>query len=406
MLRTLSLSSLLGAALAAAPVAQSAPKIIGATGVTPTVLSQDVGTCAPMTCTPGGIGPAFNPFTGATAYDPTRGRGLWITDGLMLAKVDPRNSCAPLCPPIPFPNTTPNNPVTGMAYNEITNTLFVTDLSNVIRWYNVSGSCSLTIVGRCIATVPPGLRLTSCATDDLNGLIYYTATDPTMSGGIVFCAPQTAPCSIICSFVVNSCGGNPMGPLVGAAWDACQGGLWLTDGRQTTLRQLGAGCALGPELQCCINPTFEPYTGIDLLPSTEDPAGPNCTSGTCNICPTMAHTLVGDPTLGNPSFGLLLDDAPSGSSAFVFLNIGACASPGVFAPPLCAPLLVPVVPPPGSAGPFFVPGAGCGDVFLPLGPLPGAPSLCGLTLSTQWVGFCPGGGTFSSNCLSWTITSS
>ena len=39
----------------------------------------------------------------------------------------------------------------GMAYNETTNTLFITDASNIIRWYSVAGGCQLTLINRCIA---------------------------------------------------------------------------------------------------------------------------------------------------------------------------------------------------------------------------------------------------------------
>jgi hypothetical protein len=38
--------------------------------------------------------------------------------------------------------------------------------------------------------------------------------------------------------------------------------------------------------------------------------------------------------------------------------------------------------------------------------VPAAPSLCGARLSSQWLGICPGLGTFVSNALSWEISTS
>ena len=387
-------------ATSAAVSAQTPQRLIGFTN-TGNVLMQDVVTCSPSGCNPLGIGAPTNPFWGGTAYDPTT-RSAWISDGLLLAKVDPRTPCTPTCPVLPFPNTSPNNPVTGLAFNEVTNTVFVTDASGVIRWYSVAGGCQLSIIGRCIAPVPLGMRLTGCATDDVQGRIFYCATNG-VAGGMVFVAPQTNPCAVVCSFPVTTCGANLMGPLQGLAFDPCTSSVWATDGRLSTQRPVSASCAVGPELQCCVNPTLSGYTGLCLVPATEASAGVNCQDASCATCPTMEHSLFGDPTIGNPSFALALEDAPSGSSAFLFFNIGACTGPGVLSPPLCGPLLVPVAPPPGSFGPLPVPGVGCGDIVVPV-TLPLFPAICGLTFSTQWVGICPTGGTFSTNCVSWTIS--
>ncbi len=390
--------------------AQSTPRVIGLTRNTPLVLSQDVATCNPTTCPVALPAPStIAGFVGGTCVDP-RDRGVFVSNGLQMAKIDPRSTaCVPLCPVLPVPNTTPNNPVTGLAYNESTNILYITDGSNVIRWYSVGGGCQLSLIFRCLPPIGAGEVLTGCATDDLNGLIFYSTALPGTPGGRVYVAPQTNPCAVLCVHFIANCGTLNMGPLVGLAFDSCARVLYATDGRVVVGHQFNSiTCALGPQVQCCINTVGDPYVGLCLLPSTETSNGPSCTSLPCPSCPSMTHDLTGDPTIGNPSFSLDLSNAPGGSAAWLVLNVGPCAGPGVLSPPLCAPLLVPFAPPWLTLGPIGTGGAvgTCtGNVNLNLA-IPLSPLFCGLTLSTQYLGFCGGGGFFVSNCLSWTIGAS
>lgn len=388
----------------AAPAAVAQPRILGLTRITPQVLSQLTTTCAPATCLPAGLPPpaASFPWVGGTAYDSDT-RGVWVSNGLLIAKVDPRSACAPECPVLPMPNTTPNNPVTGLAYYEPTRTLYVTDQSNTIRWYSVGGGCQLSLVSRCIAPIPAGDVLTGCATDDQTGQIFYCAVTPGNPGGRVYVAQIGSPCTPFCNFPITTCGTATMGPLVGLGYDACADVLWATDGRFTTGRSFNPiACALISEVQCCVN-TGEPYVGLDVLANNETSAGASCTAAPCPACPTMLHVLGGDPYLGSISFSLDLNNAPGGSSAVLIINFGACGPP-VFSPPLCAGVRVGFVPPPVTA---FAPAGGtpglCNGAATIGVPIPPNPALCGAPFCSQYIGFCPTGGTYVSNALGWSI---
>jgi hypothetical protein len=388
--------------------AQSPQRIIGLTANAPSVLSQDFNTCAPAQCSPAGFPGVASPFHGGSAHDP-RTRGLWISEGLRIAKVDPRNQCIYQCPPMAMPNTTAGNEVTGLAFNERTRTLWVTDASGIIRWYTEQ-SCQLSLVSRCIAPINPGEILTGCATDDVNDLLFWCAVDPAVPGGTVYIAKQSDPCNPFCKFPVQRCGANQLGPLRGLAYDACRRTVWATDGRLSVRLFVDPNTCTTSEVQCCANPTPDPYVGLCVLPATERLVGGPCTSPVCPACPGMVHSLVGDATVGNPAFAWSLTGAPANALVLMMLNVGSCTPPGVTPLGFCGPLLVPLAPPPVFAGPLPTGGgAGCtGGVTLPF-PLPNNPALCGLPIATQFAGWCvvgAGVGTFVSNCVSALISAS
>jgi hypothetical protein len=120
----------------------------------------------------------------------------------------------------------------------------------------------------------------------------------------------------------------------------------------------------------------------------------------------MLHTLGGEPFVGNAAFTLDLANAPGGTFAFAFLNIGACGPP-VFSPPLCAGIRVPLSPPPVGfpSGTGGTPGLCNGAVNLNL-PIPNNWALCGLPLCSQFVGLCGSSIDYVSNAVSWTIVGS
>ncbi len=396
--------ALAACAALATPAFAQGPRIVGITATTPLVVSQDIGTCALAQCTPAGMPPPTPGlgFLGGTAYD-NRTRGVWLSDGLLIGKFDVRNACAVQCPVVPMPNTSPNNPVTGLAYYAPTSTLYVSDRSNVIRWYSVTGGCTLTLVSRCILPIPAGDVVTGCATDDWTGQIFYTVVTPGSPGGRVVVAQIGAPCLPFCQFPVTTCGGNPMSPLVGIGYDSCAQVLWITDGRRTKgLRFDPINCIPLVEVQCCLN-TVDPYIGLDVMPSTEISSGPNCTTPTCPVCLSMQHKLGSDPFVGNAAFTLDLVAAPGGSTAILVLNVGPCGPP-VFAPPFCAGIRVPFSPPPltvtvGTGGTIGL----CNGMAAIGLPIPANQALCGLPLCSQFVGVCSGGGLFASNALQWAI---
>jgi hypothetical protein len=393
--------------LAGPAAAQAPPRLVGLTRLSPLVLAQDTVTCASTTCTPAGLpAPAAGfPWVGGTAYDSNQ-RSVWVSNGLQIAKVDARNACAPDCPVLPMPETSPNNPVTGLAYYEPANTVYVTDQANAIRWYTVGGGCQLSPVSRCAAPIPAGDVLTGCATDDLTGQIFYSAVTPGNPGGRVYVAQIGSPCLPFCSFAVTTCGTSTMGPLMGLAYDACAEVLWVTDGRFTKGISFDPiSCAVLGETQCCTN-TGEPYVGLDVLANNETTSGVSCTAPSCPACPTMAHVLPNDPYVGCATFSLDLINAPGASTAILFLNIGACGPP-VLAPPFCAGLRVPLVPPPFTGFPLTggTPGLCNGMASFNIS-IPLDPTLCGTQLCSQYLGICLPTGLYASNALGWTIGAS
>jgi hypothetical protein len=396
---------------ATTPIAgQSPSRLIGLTATNTLVVTQDPGTCAMAQCPPLSIAPFLVPFVGGTAHD-GRTRGTWVCQGIVIAKVDSRSQCAFQCPPVVMPNTATGNEVTGLAFDEIAGRLWVTDRSGVIRWYRVNG-CVLTLESRCSPVLPPSAVLSGCATDEGRGLLFYSVSTPGLLGGEIHVARQSAPCLPICRIPLTQCALGALFPLQGLAFDACRQVLWATDGRRTvggtfTLSPLGP-CTF-TEVQCCADSTGDGIIGLCILPGTEQSLGQPCTRAPCASCPNMRHVLGGEPTVGNPAFSLDLIQAPAASNAWVVLNVGPCALPGTPIGAFCAPLLVPLAPPPLVGGPFATGGAGCtGSVRFGL-PVPTDVTLCGVGFSSQFLGLCSGApqpGTLVSNCVSFAVSPS
>jgi len=220
---------------------------------------------------------------------------------------------------------------------------------------------------------------------------------------------HSAFCTPICSVKLPNCPGVVLGPITGLAYDDCRNVLWATDGVYevgVTIAIGAAGCSI-TQVACCKIPGAERYLGLCLQPSQATSLGANCTSAPCPACPTMVHATVGDPSLGNPSFALTLQNAPAGVPSVMFLSAGSCAAPGIAVPGWCGTVRVPV--PIGVSFGAPTGGAlGCtGGVNIGL-PVPFAPALCNVPLATQFFLFCPVGsaaGTGVSNCLTWMVSS-
>ncbi len=404
--RSLLVLSALCAASVLEAQAPPPPRVVGLT-LGPAVVVQDPFTCQVQPCLAGFLPPAMNPFAGGTAHDAGDG-ATWITNGLQLAKVDVRNQCQIVCPPQPIPLPAAAAFATGLAYTEQTRTLWVSYSTNQIGSFTVQG-CQLLPQVLCVAPVAAGHMVTAIATDDLGGSIFY-ASSPAPGGpafGIVFQAPIAAPCAPFCRYTIPGCAGALLPQITGLGFEPCRSILYATDGPTLVGTQILPNCQQLP-VNCCVLPFAAPYVGLDVLPSHGVPFNPSCTQGACPVCPGLRHDTVGDATVGNNAFALSLKGAPANSLAILILSIGAhCSGPGI---PLffCAPIFTPA--PFATFGAFPTGGGvGCtGGVLFPLA-LPGNPALCGLPMSSQWVGICPGNplvDNFTSNCLSWTITGS
>ncbi|MEM7200144.1 MAG: hypothetical protein AAF628_07755 [Planctomycetota bacterium] len=400
--KRLCLMFVLAASSASALAAQSS--LVGFTETTPLITRQDPSTCAMLPCMPA-MAPAPDPRFGGAAYDP-RTRGLWVTNGLLLAKFDPRD-CSVQCLPMPAPNTGLANAITGLAYNEVGDLLYMTDMSGTIRWYSTAGGCAPTLVGRCMPPLGPGETLTGCATDDRQGLVFYCTATPGTAGGTIYVALRSDPCAALCRFTIDSCGGSPFGLMRGLAFDACRSAIWATDGTRTVGAQFDRATCTAREFQCCPNTTGDPLVGLCILPAQETSAGVSCTSAPCAPCPTLNHSLGADPTIGNAAFSLDVDGAPANSRAFLLLNAGPCAPIPIGG--FCGPIQVPpvgwVVLGPSATGGI---GACDGAVSTPL-PLPNSAALCGAVLCSQYIGLCVtpvATGTWMTNGLTWEISAS
>ena len=339
-------------ALAAAAVAQSTPEVLGLTDTAPVVARIDPNLCTQSTCAPA-IGPALAPWAGGVAHDPGD-RATWISDGLVLTKVDARNACVTVCGPFPAPNLPAGVFVTGLAYNESQRLLFVSHSNNSNFVYQVS-TCALTLLNSCSLTVPTNHIVSGLATDDTSGLLFY-ASSPWLGFGApseIHVALQTSPCTSICpaTVPVNNAGIVP--DATGLGFDPCRQELYFTDGNDIYEMQWVAPCSLS-KTTSCPGVSGQLLTGLCVLPSTEVQSGAICFSGSSPNCPTMQHVLRGDPSIGNLTFSLDAVNLPMPSLAMLFLDLGVSCGSANYG--LCS--LVPSIPIWGSL--TFLSGSGCG----------------------------------------------
>ncbi|MCC6672695.1 MAG: hypothetical protein IT458_16645 [Planctomycetes bacterium] len=395
-------------ALALPLVSQTPQVLIGNTSAPSLLVRQSLGTCNTQVCPLGLPAPALN-FHGGTAYEALRGN-VWVSNGPLIQVVKP-GTCAIFCPPFPAPGP---GPVTGLAVLEKQRRIYMSHQGNVISWHALS--CPVSPIGSCPAPVPAGSQIGGLALSDVKDLIFYSASvwaAGVPANNIVFVAPLQNPCTPICSFPVPLCGNNPMGPITGLAFDDCKFVLYATDGKQTVglfVNVTAAGCNT-QMVSCCPNTSGTPLIGLCLEAAHATSSGASCTANPCPACPTMTAGTIGDATLANPAFAITLSGAPSGGTAYLVLNLGACSPPGLPIPPFCGPLLVPL----GAPGPIVLGGfplAGtppCGGGATVGLPIPPNPALCGFNLAAQWLVLCPAGGllgTGVTNCITIPISAS
>ena len=381
-------------------VAQTPSQILALTDSGPVLAQIDPGNCNVAICPPA-IGTAVTPWAGGVAHDP-RDRSTWLSDGLSMVKVDARLGCNTVCGPFPAPNLSPGVVVTGLACNEELQLLFVSRSDNTIYTYAYSG-CTLTFQSSCTLTVPTNHIVSGLATDDAQHFLFYS-TSPWLGPGPatqIVVAFQAAPCVPLCTpMPVNDCSGAPVAFVTGLGFDPCSGTLEITDGVQVISSLYIHPCVLVP-IHCCPGVPGARLVGLCVLPATEVSSGPTCFNGSAPGCLAMQHVLRGDPAIGNLGFALDLVNCPASSIAMCFIDIGNGCNNANYS--LCS--LMPTVP--LWASMQFVPGSGCnGFASMPL-PLPNAPAVCGMILSTRWAGWMVPGGPadhYVSNCLTWMIT--
>jgi len=389
--------------LIAAAAATAQPTVIGLTANIQAVAQQDMGSCQVNACNVLGLlgGPTGNPFDGGTAVDMNRG-GVWITNGVRVAMVDPER-CTVMCPPF-----TPavGGTITGLAVHEPTRNLYA--LTTAGSLYTIAATCPWQVITRCPLgqVVPTGWVAAGLAISDPGNYIFIAAANPAIPGSAtVFVTTITNPCSPICRIPASRCGSVAMGVPTGAGFDPCRDMLYVTDGSHTTEIRVNVPACQSTFVRCCrnANPNNDPYIGLCLLPTKSTSTGRGCTRAPCTLC-NPTHTVTTVPFPGNPAFNLSLASAPTGSIGYLLMGAGPCQAVGI--PFSCDALRT--VPLWGAFGPVPMGGGGgcTGAGTVPIG-IPNNYGLCGLQVATQWYVLCPGTtGNGLSNCVTWTISGS
>ena len=402
-----SLLALVLPALAAFLPAQTPDHLVGITRNVPNLRHVSHAPCMPLGQCPIPMpnSAALPPWVGGTAWDPTRS-GAWVTNGLLLAKVD--DACGMQCPPMPVPTLGPAAFLTGLEVVEGLNELWMIDSTFILHRY--TNTCPPAPLGVCILGGPIviGGVTTGIAVDELQGIVFTSVANFPGGPSRVLVSQLAAPCIVISQFPVPACVAA-FGPVLGLACDWGNQILYATDGIGTVAMNYAfvAPNVVLLGVNCCppIAPALDPMIGLAVRPGRATSVGGPCANGSCPACPQI-HSLLNDPCLGNAAFSLALDQAPSTSIALLAIGAGPCMVPGPVAPPLCGPLHT--IPFLGTLGPVLTGGGfgPCdGSAVFNL-PLPVAPGLAGLVFSSQAVTVCLGGGVLGfgmSNCLSWQL---
>jgi hypothetical protein len=277
-----------------------------------------------------GLGTAVQLYAGGVAHDP-RDRATWVSDGTLLVKID-RASGASVCGPFAAPNLPAGVVVTGLAYNEATQQLFVSHSNNNILTYSAIG-CTLVLQNTCAVTVPTTHVIGGLASEDPANMLFYITSAWLGAGPAseLVVAPMSSPCTPACApQTLPGCFGTLNLLASGLGFDACSGVLYVaeragirayTTAYWPLCNPVAAGCCLPP-------PAPQHLRGLCMLPPLETSSGGPCFQGTVPSCLTMQHVLRGDPAIGNLGFGLDLVSCPGQTLAFLRVNLGCvCVVP-------------------------------------------------------------------------------
>ncbi len=348
-------------------------------------------------CSPILAAPPTN-FAGGTAYDPIH-QVIWDTDGLRLIGILALAAvpCAtPYCPAVALPLPA-NALATGLAFDESRDAVWMIDSSPSLSLLRISATSRCpTLSARCDLTpvVPTTHATGSLAFSERRQLVLWSSS--VFTGGaaanIVYVAAAANPCVVTCRitlFGTVGCGGAPLGPITGMAYDDCTDRIYVTDGtavlRATYLPPCGAN-----GFQCCAAAAVAPFYGLDLEPAHPTSVGGSCMMPPCAACLAVTLTTSGDPTIGNAAFALRIQNAPAGSFGMLAFHPGAC---GAGLPLFCGLYHPAALPPAVLFGPVALVGGGACTAAgaFPL-PVPLAAGLCGQRFCTQGVILCIGAG--------------
>ncbi len=388
-------------AAAATPLqAQSPTNVLALSDSTPVLARITPGLCTQSTCAPA-IPSILSSFSGGVAHDPGD-RATWICDGTTLLKVDPRNACNVVCPAMPVPGLPAGVEVTGLAYDQLLRQLYISRSDNQLDVFQAS-VCALTFLSTCALPVPTNHIVSGLAVDEVTGRLFYASSPWNGPGGPteINVSLQSNPCTPICPPRVPVGSSGVVPDITGLGYDACRQTLVYTDSIDVYDLQVTGLCGFTAG-SSCPGVTGELLTGLCILPSTEVTTGPSCFNGTAPNCPTMQHSLRGDPAIGNLTFSLDLANFPGPSLALCLMDVGTSCNAANFG--LCQ--FVPSIPIWSSLTVHTA--GGCTGFASLLVALPPNASLCGVILSSRWAGWMfPGGPAdhFVSECQTWMITS-
>ncbi|MEM7201922.1 MAG: hypothetical protein AAF628_16770 [Planctomycetota bacterium] len=387
ILAAASAAALLCAPLLAQPTTPD--RLIGLTTggpvVTPQVSRQQLCQTPSLVCPTGIASPSGH--AGGAAYNALNA-SIWVTQG---TRMEERRiaDCQLICSTPANLTLGAGSVATGLAICE--SRFQMLQLESVLGNAAVSvrhiRSCPPQVISVCSFNLPSPRHLAGAvAVDDRNGRVFYATS---VFGGLV--SPQNTvlvarlddPCNILCRFTVDSCDATTrLGAIVGAAYDACSGALYFTDGTNTTcMREPSPAttpCSFR-SVRCCPTGGLLTWHGLDIEPAHPRTVGSSCIGRNCPNCPNQALVANGDPSVGNPGFSISGENLPAGMIFVLGVSPGRCQVPGL--PFSCGRYVL---------GPraIFLPasmvgGMRCDGQVLTSLPIPKDYSLCGLSLCAQ-----------------------
>lgn len=396
-------AALLSATICLPAAAQTGPLIgFGAdsAGQNPAFLEQALCNPAMVTCT--NVLPApVRTYSGGAAFDPRR-RSLWHTEGTRLFEVG-LDGCTRGCVTPAGLVLGPTSLVGGLTFDNAAEQLIhvesVAGMAAIVTYDFPPGQPCPVRLTQCRVPLPTGNHYAGAiALDNKRDQIWIAASDVGRTGPanrLLLVDRNDPNCSVRCLLGAQSCGSGPLGAIRAMAYDECDDRLYVSDGRQTTVflvrHPSPTACPiLVPETCCATNaPNGQLWAGFDRLPVEPRRIGGGCLPRrTCPSCATPpVLTTFGAPVVGNSDFQFRIEDAPTGTSAFVIFTPGPC-SPQAFGCGTLFPALPTLV-----LGPVPVLGSGTcnGGARFPL-PIPENHGLCDLLLCAQGILVCPAGG--------------
>lgn len=355
---------------------------------------QDVdGACQPAKARHKVLGQASSFWAGGTAYDP-RHESAWVSDGASIAEVrlsDGKVLCsfkAQLMDSMAV--------VSGLAIADQGRRLIQLETRagyGAIRSYALGAVCPPTpLRDGCVLAIPQGHYSGGLAYDELEGLVYYTVTQPGFQVPFnwVHVADAKNRCKSLCSLRIGTCVHFFGTDVTGLAYDCCSKTLYATVGSGTVPIQV-----LDPRRcqfkvgSCCTKGSSGVYRGLAVVPGwSQFKKGTSCISKGCPFCNKLDTQLYGGaPSLGNPDFGVEVIHGPTGGLGIMGIAASTCGKGIGFS---CGALWLPggalIVVPGTLSGPQ------CGaSLRVPL-PVPHNANLCGASVCIQWVVGCAGGG--------------